>query len=202
MRFPGLMRPFALAAFVFAVSCGSSPAPTTPSPSPAPLHELMSATLAPATVTLASVSQTAQVVVTGTFNDGTTQDITTSTAISSSNDNVATVAQSGLVTAWGSGTATLTVTYQWPPPNSTPNPGFQAGQSLHATGAVTVLSGPPNNAVLVPTVHQSNERRGAAQRLPYAQLSGADVDVHVVTGAWSGLLPPSSRAPRLAVSRC
>jgi|SRR5579864_4204477 len=154
MRFPRLTRPFALMVSALAVGCGSSPAtPTTPAmPSRAPLHELVSATLAPTSVMFASVGQTAQVVVTGTFNDGTTQDITTSTGISSSNDNVATVAQSGLVTAWASGTATLTVTYQWPPPNSTPNPSFEAGQSLHTTGAVTVLSGPPNNPVLVPTL--------------------------------------------------
>jgi hypothetical protein len=98
------------------------------------------------------VGQSTQLVVTGTFNDGTFQDITTSTGISSSNENIATVAQSGLVTAWASGTATLTVTYQFPPPHSTPNPTFEAGQSLHTTGTVTVLSGPPNNAVLVPTL--------------------------------------------------
>jgi hypothetical protein len=58
-----------------------------------------------ANVTLASVGQTTQVVVTGMFSDGTSADITKDTGISSSDLTVASANPNDLVTAWGQGTA-------------------------------------------------------------------------------------------------
>jgi len=69
-----------------------------------------SATLASITVTPASVTldrrQTQQMTATGTFSDGSTQDLTTQVTWSTADNSVATVSQSGLVTAGGKGGVT------------------------------------------------------------------------------------------------
>jgi hypothetical protein len=123
------------------ISCGSStstPSPTTPSSSSPAAATVVSATMSGANVTLASVGQTSQIVVTGTFSDGTTADITSSTAVSTSDLTVASANLSGLVTAWGQGTAVLTAIYERNP--------------VHAltSGTVTVLNGPSTEPSLAP----------------------------------------------------
>jgi hypothetical protein len=93
-----------------------------------------------ANVTLASVGLTTQIVVTGTFSDGTTADITRDTGISSSDLTVASANATALVTAWGQGTAVLTAIYQRNPVHAL------------ASGTVTVLSGPPTDATFAPSL--------------------------------------------------
>jgi len=125
------------------ISCGGSTpspsAPTSASTSTAPAT-LVSATMSGANVTLTSVGQTTQIVVTGRFSDGTTADITRDTGISSSDFSVASANPTALVTAWGPGTAVLTAIYQRNPVRAL------------ASGTVTVLSGPPADAAFAPTL--------------------------------------------------
>jgi uncharacterized protein YjdB len=59
-----------------------------------------------------AVGETQQLTVTATLSDSTTKDVTGSAAYSIDNASVATVNNSGLVTAVFPGTATITVTYQ------------------------------------------------------------------------------------------
>ena len=128
--------------------------PTAPTPAPIASAYVLSATIVPAAVAVASVGQTAQVTVMGQFSDGSTRDITTSTSISSSNEGVATVAQSGLVTAWAPGTTQLTATFQHDPPGSCVCLQDQpiAGTPLGPPIPVTVVAGPPSSSILMPTL--------------------------------------------------
>jgi hypothetical protein len=130
------------------VSCNS----TTPTPTASAY--VVSATIVPAAVAVATVGQTAQVTVMGQFSDGSTRDITTSTGISSSNEGVATVAPSGLITAWAAGTTQLTATFQHDPPDSCvclqSEPA--AGTPLGPPILVSVIAGPPSSSTLVPTL--------------------------------------------------
>jgi hypothetical protein len=91
-----------------------------------------------ANVTLASVGQTSQIAVTGTFSDGTTADITKNTAVSTSDLTIASADSNALVTAWGQGTAVLTAIYQRNPVHAL------------ASGTVVVLSGPSPDSSLAP----------------------------------------------------
>jgi len=100
------MRRLWFAALVVLLSAcgGKSSTPTTPTAT------LSSATMAGATATLSAVGQTSQIVVTGTYSDGSTKDITAQTSFVSDNSSVATVSGSGLVTAVSNGTASITAT--------------------------------------------------------------------------------------------
>jgi Big-like domain-containing protein len=95
----------------FAISCSSNSA-TGPSSTPAS----PSATLASITVSggtnLTTAGQQGQLTATAHYSDGTTQDVTAGATWQSSNGGIATVSAAGVVTAVGSGTATITVTYQ------------------------------------------------------------------------------------------
>lgn len=124
---------------LMSMSCGGSMPPASPTV-PSSTATLVSATMSGANVTLASVGQTSQIVVTGTFSDGTTTDITKDTAISSSDPAIATANSNDLVTAWGPGTAVLTAIYQRNPVHPL------------TSGTITVLSGPASNAGVAPTL--------------------------------------------------
>jgi hypothetical protein len=64
------------------------------------------------TANLSSIGQTVQLTATATLSDGTTQNVTATATWLSSNSGFATVSAGGLVTAVGSGTVTITATYQ------------------------------------------------------------------------------------------
>ena len=79
------------------------------------------ATVTPATLTALTLSPTSariakhtseQFIVTGTFTDGTTQNLSSTVSWSSSSAAVASIDAAGLATGTGAGTATLTATYQ------------------------------------------------------------------------------------------
>ena len=79
------------------------------------------ATVTPATLTALTLSPTSariakhtseQFIVTGTFTDGTTQNLSATVNWSSSSAAVASISATGLATGTGPGTATLTATYQ------------------------------------------------------------------------------------------
>jgi hypothetical protein len=74
---------------------------------------LTSLAITPSTFSLQTVGQTQQLTATGTFNDGSTQNLTGSSTWTSSDVTVATVNKNGLVTAKISttGTATITATH-------------------------------------------------------------------------------------------
>jgi hypothetical protein len=93
-----------------------------------------------ANVTLTSVGQTSQIVVTGTFSDGTTADITRDAAVSSSDPTIASANSNDLVTAWGQGTAVLTAIYQRNPIRPL------------TSGTIIVLNGPASNTTLAPSL--------------------------------------------------
>ena len=62
--------------------------------------------------TFANKNQTSQLTATANFSSGSPQDVTSQSFWSTSNASIATVTSSGLVTAVGNGTATITATYQ------------------------------------------------------------------------------------------
>jgi len=100
-----------LIASVLAWSCGgsSSNTPTAPSPAAPPSVTSIAVT---GGATLTAAGQTSQMTATATFSDGSTQNVTASATWQSSNASTATVSAAGVVTAVGSGTATVTATYQ------------------------------------------------------------------------------------------
>nr|WP_277751220.1 Ig-like domain-containing protein [Granulicella sibirica] len=69
---------------------------------------LVSVAFSPANPTVA-VGSTTQVTVTGTFSDGSTQDLSSISAYSSSNPTAVTVSPTGLISGVSSGTSTITV---------------------------------------------------------------------------------------------
>ena len=73
---------------------------------PSPIVTSLSLASAP------QVSQIVQVTATASFSDGTTEDVTSAAAWSSSDTAIATVSSSGLVTALGGGDGDITATYE------------------------------------------------------------------------------------------
>jgi Big-like domain-containing protein len=94
----------------FAISCSSNSATGSSTPA-SPSATLASITVSGAT-SLTTAGQQGQLTATAHYSDGTTQDVTASATWQSSNGGIATVSASGAVTAVGSGTVTITVTYQ------------------------------------------------------------------------------------------
>ena len=84
---------------LFAIGCSSSTSPTT-------VSSLAVTGAAPV------VGATAQFTATATMADGTTQDVTTQAAWTSSNATVATVSSTGLVTGVAAGSASVAAVYQ------------------------------------------------------------------------------------------
>jgi hypothetical protein len=104
-----MRRSFVLVLGLFIAACGSS-SPTNPT-SAAPT--VSSVALSISTSALVKKSATAQVTATATMSTGATQDVTSSCSNwASDNAAVATVSSSGLLTAQGSGSATVTTTCQ------------------------------------------------------------------------------------------
>jgi hypothetical protein len=95
---------------VMAMACGgsSSSTPTTPT-APTPTTTFVAIT---GTVSLTSTNPTSQLKATATLSNGTTQDVSAQAAWQSSNQAVATASASGLVTAVGPGTASISAVYQ------------------------------------------------------------------------------------------
>jgi hypothetical protein len=104
--------------FALTVSaCGSDKSPSSPSPTPTPTPTpsvtLQSVALSANLGALTQAGNTAQVTATGTFSNGTTQNITSScTNWFSDAAWVLTIDQGGLMTARGSGDATVTTDCQ------------------------------------------------------------------------------------------
>lgn len=86
-------------------SCGSS-TPTNPTPA------VPSATQVIVTGSTPAMGGSSQFTATATLSDGSTQNVTSQAAWTSSNQNVATVSATGSVTAVSGGTARITATYQ------------------------------------------------------------------------------------------
>lgn len=94
------------AAVLFAVGAAAC---TPPSPTARGLSITFSGAGA---TTFANRNQTAQLVATAELSNGTTEDVTATTAWSTSSGSIASVSTAGLVTALGNGSATITGTYQ------------------------------------------------------------------------------------------
>jgi hypothetical protein len=98
---------------VSACSGKGNPAAPTPPPSTTPAITLNSVSLAAALSSLDRAGATAQVTATGTFSDGTTQNVTSScTDWFSDNTFVLTISSGGLMTAHNSGSSTVTTSCQ------------------------------------------------------------------------------------------
>ncbi len=95
------------------LACGSdSSSPTAPTP-PAATLQSVALSANPGFPSLKNKGETSQLTATGTFTNGTTQNLTsTCTVWASDNVTVATVSGSGLVTAQGSGAAVIATTCQ------------------------------------------------------------------------------------------
>jgi phospholipase C len=103
---PGLATSVATGSSIISATSGSISASTTLTVS---IVALASITVNPANPSIA-LGTTQQFTATGTFTDGSTQDLTTSAAWGSSNTVVATVSPSALGTSPSTGTATITAT--------------------------------------------------------------------------------------------
>ncbi|HEY6006727.1 MAG TPA: DUF3443 family protein [Geobacteraceae bacterium] len=93
---------FLFAAIVLMAGCGGGGGGSTPVP-----RMLVAITVSPANPSVSQVT-TQQFRATGTYSDGTTQDLTASVAWKSSNTGVATISATGLATPVGPGTTTIT----------------------------------------------------------------------------------------------
>ena len=88
-------------------ACGSTTSPTASSSQPSVLAVAITGTFS-----LTSAGQTSQLTATAALSDATVQNVTGTATWSSSSPAIATVSAAGLVTAVGSGTATISVSYQ------------------------------------------------------------------------------------------
>jgi hypothetical protein len=88
-------------------ACGNSSSPTAPSAAPTVVSIAVTGGL-----TLSASGQTSQLSANAAFSNGTTQSVTSLAAWQSSNTGVVNVSSSGLLTAVGNGSATVTATYQ------------------------------------------------------------------------------------------
>lgn len=89
-------------------TCGGETSITSPT---SPLSSAVSVSIT-GTPVLTAESETSQLTATATFSDGTTHDVTSSATWVSSNSEVATVSDAGLVTAVDAGTTTIKAIYQ------------------------------------------------------------------------------------------
>jgi uncharacterized protein YjdB len=99
IRRTGVLAALCMITFT-AIACGNSSTSAT--------------TASSLTVTGAApaVGATAQFSATATMSDGTTQDVTSQAAWTSSNGSIATVSSTGVVTGLGAGPVTVTASYQ------------------------------------------------------------------------------------------
>lgn len=111
------MRRLLVGVSLFACACGgNSTAPSTTTTSVPVGPTLTSVAFAAPISSMTKPGNTGQVTATGTFNNGTTSNVTAScTGWQSDNVGVLTVNGSGLLTAVGSGTSTITATCQGVP---------------------------------------------------------------------------------------
>ena len=101
---------FAVCLAVIAIACGSSDAGSAPAaPSTAPAPTVTSVSVSGATPVLGTSSQ---FTATAAFSNGSTQAVTSQATWTSSSVSIATVTNSGLVTATGAGEADINATYQ------------------------------------------------------------------------------------------
>lgn len=84
--------------------------PTVPCCDGTTVPVVTSLAVAPATATV-QIGETQQLTATATMFDGTTQNVSATASYQSSNTNIATVSDTGLVTAVGAGQAVITATY-------------------------------------------------------------------------------------------
>jgi uncharacterized protein YjdB len=135
---------------------------------------LTSISVTPATVTLI-VGQTHQLTATGTYNDGSTTNVTPSANWSSSNSAVATVSASGLVTSVTAGQANISA----------------ALSGISGSDGITVSSPAPTVAI---TVTPSMVVPGGSSSLTW---SSSNASACTASGAWAG---NQSTSGTLAVS--
>src|SRR4029079_16833436 len=97
-------------ATVMLVACGgnnnANPVSPTPSPNPSAAVSAITVTSAPASATTFQLTATAR------FSDNTSRDVTTAAAWTTSNESLATVSQSGVLTAIGTGDVDVRAVYQ------------------------------------------------------------------------------------------
>jgi hypothetical protein len=96
--------------FIVAVlvsACGGGGGAAVQAPAPVPAPTLQSVAVTPANLSL-QTGASRQFIVTGTYSNGTTQDLTSSAVWSSSAVSTASITQGGLVTAVKPGTSTIT----------------------------------------------------------------------------------------------
>jgi Bacterial Ig-like domain (group 2) len=99
MKFRGSSIALFIVLTMFAAACGSSTSPSTVSS-------------VAVTGVVPAVGAQSQMVATATLSNGTTQDVTSSATWQSSNNAVAAVTSSGLVTGVAAGAVQITATYQ------------------------------------------------------------------------------------------
>jgi hypothetical protein len=157
-----------------AVGCGSSPAKSAVNtPSPSNNKTLTSLTLVPVNVSL-NVNAVQQFTVTGTYNDGSQTDVTSSATWASSNAAVATVNASGLLNAIAPGTAMATASVG----------------TVGATASVTVNATPKNLTSITITPSQLSIPQGVTQQLAatghYSDNTQADLTGAVIWNSSNG----------------
>jgi trimeric autotransporter adhesin len=114
--------------------------------------------------------QTVQQTAVGTFNDGSTNTLTSGVQWSSSSSNVASVNTGGLVTGNSPGTATITAAYQ----------------ATTGTSTITVSLGNVTNLTISPTSTTAAQNGGTANFYAYATIQGSASKQDVsATASWS-----------------
>ena len=135
-----------------------------------PSATLQSVAVTPATALIANGS-TQQFTATGTYSDGSIQDLTTTATWSSSNLTVATIAATGLATARGLGTATITA----------------VSGNIDGTAALTVASATLSSIAVTP--NPASVTQGQTIQFT-ATGTYSDGSTAVLTNAtWSSLTP-------------
>ena len=103
----------ALGISVVLAACGGGGSnPTAPSTPSQPTQPTVISVTVSGTAAFSAVGETRQLTATATMSNGSTQNVTSQATWQSSNVAIVTVNASGLATAVGSGTASITATYQ------------------------------------------------------------------------------------------
>lgn len=164
----GLLAALTMVLAACSSATSTSPAATATTSTPT----LSSITIAPATPAALSMDSTLQFTATGTYSDGSTQDISSSVTWSSDTNSVATINSIGLATGVSTGNANITATMSGVTSNSVV---LTVAAPAPSTTAATSSSAATLSSISIMAVSPDNS----------ANLAVGDIQQYTATGTYS-----------------